>query len=253
METDLQKATIWKRMAAWLLDMMLIAVLAVGGAACVSVILDPAATSQELSAVYDTYEEKYKVDLSITMAEYEALSPAERGKFDAALDELNRDTKAGYLNAKFINSVLLVVTLGLLFGVMVMEFAVPLLLKNGQTLGRKCFGIGLVRVDSVKLSNVQLFIRALLGKYTLCSMIPAYLLILLVFGNLGLVGLLVLFGLLVTQLCLLIFSRNHVGIPDQMAGTVQVDLASQRVFENTQELIDYTKRIHAERAERQDY
>ena len=251
--TDLQKATLWKRMAAWLLDMMLLAVLVVGAAAGLTAIVDPADASERLSAVYDRYEAQYGVDLSITQAEYDKLSPAQQGTFDAALNAISSDTEARLLFDKFINQTLMIVTLSLLVGVMILEFAVPMLLKNGQSVGRKCFGICLIRPDGVKLGGVQLFVRSLLGKYALCSMIPAYLLILLFFGNLGLVGLLVLFGLLITQICLLIFSRNHVGIPDQMASTVQVDMASQKIFGSTEELIAYTNRVHAERARRQDY
>ena len=251
--TDLQKATIWKRMAAWLLDTILIAVLAVGAAAAISSFMDYDATANELDAIYDQYGTQYNVDLRITQAEYNAMNVAQKGNFDAAMNALNSDEKALYLFNKVINTTLLIVTFGLLAGIMILEFAVPLLLKNGQSLGRKCFGIALVRPDGVKLNNVQLFIRVLLGKYTVCSMLPAYLLILLFHGNLRLPGLLILFGLLITQLCLLIFTQNHVGIPDQMAGTVQVDLASQKVFESTEELIAYTRRIHADRAKRQDY
>lgn len=253
MGTDLQKATMWKRMAAWLLDMMLIAVLAVGAAAAISSFMDYDATANELDAVYDKYSTQYNVDLRITQAQYNAMNAAQRGNFDAAMNAMNSDNNARLLFNKLINITLLIVTFGLLAGIMILEFVIPLILKNGQTLGKKCFGIALVRADGVKVNNIQLFVRVLLGKYTICSMLPAYLLILLFHGNLGLPGLLLLFGLLITQLCLLAFSRNHVGIPDQMAGTVQVDLASQKVFESTQELIEYTRRIHADRAKRQDY
>lgn len=253
MATDLQKANIWKRMAAWLLDMILVAVLAVGAAAGVSALMDYDGTAAKLDAVYDDYNTRYDIDLRISQAEYSALTEEKQESFNAALEAMNKDENALLLYNKLINTTVMIVTLGLLTGIMVMEFVVPLILKNGQSVGRKCFGIGLMREDGVKLSTMQLFVRSLLGKYTVCAMIPGYLLIMLIFGKLGLVGLLVLFGLLVTQLCLLLFSKNHGGIPDQMAATVQVDLASQKIFESTEDLIEYNKRIHADRAKRQDY
>lgn len=253
METDLQRATLWKRMAAWLLDMILVAILAVGAAAGVSSLMDYEGTAAKLDAVYDDYGTRYGVDLRITQAEYASLTEEKRESFNSALEAMNEDEAALLLYNKLINTTVMIVTLGLLIGIMIMEFFIPLILKNGQSVGRKCFGIGLMREDGVKLSTMQLFVRSLLGKYTLCSMLPGYLLILLVFGKLGLVGLLILFGLLVTQLCLLAFSRNHGGIPDQMAATVQVDLASQKIFESSEDLIAYTQKIHADRARRQKY
>ena len=255
MVTDLQKATMWKRMAAWLLDMILLVVVSVGALSLFSVLLDYDATAAELAAVYDDYEARYGIDdiRNVTMAEYEAMEEAERANFDAAINAMNEDDNAVGLNYKLSSNTILITTFGLLVGVMIMEFVIPLILKNGQTVGKKCFGIGLIREDGVEISVKQLFIRSLLGKYTICSMLPAYLIILLYFGSLGLAGLIVLFGLLITHLCLMAFSRNHGGIPDQMAATVQVDLASQKVFKTTEDLLEYTKRIHAERAQRQDY
>lgn len=253
MDTDLQRATLWKRMAAWLLDMILIAILAVGAAATVSALLNYEGTAEKLDAVYDDYGTRYGVDLRISQAEYSALTEEKRESFNAAIETMNEDEAALLLYNKLINTTVMIVTLGLLVGIMIMEFLIPLILKNGQTVGKKCFGIGLMREDGIKLSTMQLFVRALLGKYTLCSMLPGYLLILLLFGKLGLVGLLILFGLFVTQMCLLLFSRNHVGIPDQMAATVQVDLASQKIFESTEDLVEYTRKIHADRARRQNY
>ena len=241
-------------MAAWLLDMILLAVLVVGAASVISALMDYDGMAQELQAVYTDYETRYGVEnLQINQAEYEALDEAERVKFETAINAMNEDADAIGLYSQIINTTILIATFGLLAGVLIMEFIIPLILKNGQTVGKKCFGIGLIREDGVQISVMQLFVRSLLGKYTVCSMLPAYLLILLFTGSLGLAGLIVLLGLLITHLCLMAFSQYHGGIPDRMAGTVQVDLASQKVFKSTEDLLEYTKRIHAERAQRQDY
>ena len=255
MVTDLQKATMWKRMAAWLLDMILLVVVSVGALSLFSVLMDYDATVAELDAVYAEYEVRYGVDNlgGITLAEYEALDEAERVKYETAFNAMSEDDYAVGLDYKLTSTMILIATFGLLVGVMIMEFVIPLILKNGQTLGKKCFGIGLIREDGVQISVMQLFVRSLLGKYTVCSMLPAYLIILIWDGAMGLAGLIVLLGLLITHFCLMAFSRNNGGIPDMMAATVQVDLASQKVFKTTEDLLEYTKRIHAERAQRQDY
>ena len=253
MGTDLQKANMWKRMAAWLLDMILIAVLTVGAAAGMSAILGYNSASAQLEQKYVEYGERYGVVFDITQAEYDAMDEAGRANYDAAYEALIADEAVLFIYNKVVNLSLLITTFGILIGVMLLEFVVPLLLKNGQTIGKKCFGIGLIRENGVQMTTAQLLIRSLLGKFTVCTMLPAYILMLIFFGSAGLLGTIVLFGLLITQFCLLAFSRNNTGIPDQMAGTVQVDLASQKIFKTTEDLLEYTKRIHAERAKRQDY
>ena len=55
------------------------------------------------------------------------------------------------------------------------------------------------------------------------------------------------------QLICLCATRSNAALHDLMAGTVVVDIASQRIFASTEELVEYTKRIHADRAARQDY
>ena len=66
-------------------------------------------------------------------------------------------------------------------------------------------------------------------------------------------GMLLLFALALAQLLCVAISRTNSAIHDLMAGTVVVDIASQTVFRDTEELIAYTKRIHAQRAARQQY
>ncbi len=84
-------------------------------------------------------------------------------------------------------------------------------------------------------------------------MIPVYISIMIFFGNMGIAGTVILLVIGLAQVILLIATRNDSQIHDLVAGTVVVDIASQTVFRDTEELIAYTKRIHAERAARQKY
>ena len=99
-----------------------------------------------------------------------------------------------------VNLSVLITTLSLLVSMMILEFVVPLLLKNGQTIGKKAFGIGLVRSDCVKVSTLQLFVRALFGKYTVGTMIPVYIALMVFWGILNFSGTVMLFGLALAQL-----------------------------------------------------
>ena len=125
--------------------------------------------------------------------------------------------------------------------------------KNGQTLCKKIFGLCLMRTDGVKVNNMQLFARTVLGKFAIETMIPAYILILLYMGAADMFSLLLLASILIAQLIILAVTRNNSLIHDLLAGTVVVDYASQKIFTSTEDLIAYQKRVAAERAARQTY
>ena len=82
---------------------------------------------------------------------------------------------------------------------------------------------------------------------------PVYILLMLFWGTLDLTGTLILAGLLVGQCVCVAVTRNNSAIHDLLAGTAVVDMASQTIFRSTGELIDYQKKLAAERAARQTY
>ena len=129
----------------------------------------------------------------------------------------------------------------------------PLILGNGQTVGKKVFSISVTRVDGVKLTTLQLFVRTLLGRFTIETMFPAYIIIMIIWGSLGMVGTVILVALLLLQLILMAATQNRSLIHDLLAGTVVVDHMSQKIFRTTDDLIAHKKRIAAERAARQEY
>ena len=132
---------------------------------------------------------------------------------------------------------------------LLLEFLVPLLFGNGQTLGKKVFGIAVMREDGVKLSPVLLFARTILGKYTLETMIPVFILIMIYLNLMGMSGTLAIVGLLIAQLILIIVTKAHTPIHDKLAHTVAVDMASQMIFDTPEDLLAYKKRIHAQQVE----
>ena len=253
MVVDLQKANFWKRVAAWLFDGILLCVLAVGCGTLLAEVLHYDTYAENLQAAYDKYETQYGVVFEMTAEEYAAMSEEAQKNYDAAYGALLTDQMAVTAYNKVMNQSLLIITLSILAAILVLEFAVPLWIGNGQTLGKKIFALGLIRTDSVRVNSMQLFARAVLGKFTVETMIPVYIMIMVFFGNMGIAGTMALMAIGVIQLILLIVTRNNSQIHDLVAGTVVVDIASQTIFRDTEELIAYTKRIHAERAARQQY
>lgn len=250
MEHALQKASLGKRIAAGILDGILICILATGFAFLLSVLLGYDGYYQTLTDGYSRYETQYGVSFDIPREE---LSDADREKWDAAYKALSQDEEVIQAYNVVLNLTLVIASVAILLSVLAWEFAVPLLLHNGQTVGKKVFSLGLVRVDGVQVTNLQLMVRALLGKFTVEIMIPVFVILMAFWGISGLIGPIVLLALLVAQAICLCVSKTNALLHDQMAGTAVVDISSQRIFRSTEDLIAYQKQVAAERAARQTY
>lgn len=250
---QLQLASSWKRISAWLFDFIMLAVFAILFAFALSGMLGYNTHSDAMEAAYDKYEAQYGVTFDISQEEYLSMTEAEKTNYDAACEALLNDEEAMYAYGMLVNLTLVITSLGILLSVAGLEFAVPLLFKNGQTIGRKIFGVALVRTDGVKMNVMQLTVRALLGKYTVGIMVPVLVFIMLMFNITGQLGTLLVFGIWTAQVLCLLCTRNKTGLADLMAGTVPVELNSQRIFETTEDLIAYQKKLHAEEVARQEY
>ena len=181
------------------------------------------------------------------------MSSEQQNNWNAAYDELLNDKDALYDYNMWINLTLSITAISILLSVIVVEFAVPLFFGNGQTLGKKIFGIALMHKDGIKVSNVQLFARTVLGKFAIELMIPIYILMMIYFNSIGIISVVILAILLVIQLVCLITSRTYSLLHDVIAGTVVVDMASQKIFDSREDLIDYTKKLHAQKANEKVY
>ena len=250
---DLQKAGFWKRIAAWLFDGILMSVLVVGFGFLLSVMLGYDGHSAALEAAYDSYGAQYGVVFDITAEEYAAMTDAERSNYDAAYEALIADEEVLYHYNMTLNLTLVIITGGFLLAYLLWEFFIPLWLGNGQTLGKKIFGLCLVRIDGVQINTLQLFTRTILGKFTIETMIPVYILLMLFWGTMGLGGTLFLMAMGIGQCICVAVTRSHSAFHDLLAGTAVVDMASQTIFRSTEDLIAYQKKVAADRAARQPY
>ena len=250
---DLQRAGTWKRMAAWLFDSIITGILAVGIGFLLSLLLGYDSYSETVDAAYAKYEAEYGMVFEISQSEYEAMTETEKQNYEAAYQALTADTEAMYAYNMMLNLSLLIISLGILTAILVWEFLLPLRFGNGQTLGKKIFGLCLISNDGVRVNSMQLFVRSLLGKFTIETMIPVYIVMMVFWGTMGLTGTVILLGIFVAQLCCVGISRNRTAIHDLLVGTIVVDYASQMIFPSTEQLIAYQKQVAAENAARQSY
>ena len=246
---DLQKASMWKRISAALCDLIALATVVVGVMLVLSIILGYDGHAERLEQISETYEAKYFVDFDIEEADYEKLSDAQKDAYKRAIDEFSKDAEANYVYNLLINLTFVMVTFSILVAFLLLELLVPLLFRNGQTLGKKVFGVAVMREDGVKLSPMLLFVRAILGKYTVETMIPTLIVIMIYWDMIGILGTILLLGILLLQIIMLCAGNTRQVLHDRLSHTVVVDYASQKIFDTPEDLIAYKQRVHAELVE----
>ena len=218
---DLQKASMLKRASAWLLDVILLSVLATGFALLLSAAFGYDNYNDNLQRYYTEYEQLYGIDFNIS---------------DDAYAKLNDDADVSRAFSNIIQLSLAIMSLSVLLAYMALEFAIPVLwLKNGQTIGKKIFGLAVMRTDSVRVKPIAMLIRTLLGKYTIETMAPLLIIFLILFGSLGTVGLIMLAALALLQIVLIAATHTNSAIHDILAQTVVVDMESQMIFDSARE------------------
>ena len=253
MISDVQRASVFKRISAGIFDFIITSTLIVAITLLLSAILGYDGYKTRLDGFYAKYEEQFEIKFDMTEEERAAMTDDDRKRYDEAYEALISDNDAMYTYNMIISLTLLITSIGILLGMLITEFILPLIFGNGQTLGKKIFGVGLMRTDGVKVSTVMMFVRAILGKYTLETMIPVLIVLMLIFNMIGIEGTVVLGGILLLQLILICATKNRTLVHDLLAYTVAVDVASQRIFESPEALLEYKKRIHAEQAEKSTY
>lgn len=112
--------------------------------------------------------------------------------------------------------------LGIFISFLLSEVLVPLLLKMGETIGKKIFSLSLIRLDEKRVGGGTLILRTLAGKY-LMETLPVVFLSLYAFFSYSGLCLLIAFLLVILNVSLAVFSKNHRALHDIISGTVVVE------------------------------
>ena len=269
---ELQKASLLKRASAYLLDIILVAVLAVGFGFLLSSILGYDGYYSEWMQAQERYQTTFEIVIDVAPEDFEALTEEQKSAYENELGITLPDTKEEYearyiaadkamgqdeelikVYSMLLNLSLITATFGVLFAFLVLEFGVPMLLKNGQTVGKKVFAIGVRQITGIRVSPLSLFIRAILGKYSIGTMIPLLCCILFFFGAGGGFPVILVFGIILLQFALIIVTREHKTIHDLIGSTVVVDMHTQMIFKDKEALLAHQKKVAAEKAENSRY
>ena len=234
---DLQKASMLKRASAWLLDVILLSVLATGFALLLSAAFGYDNYNDNLQRYYTEYEQLYGIDFNISDEEYLALGEEDRLRYADAYAKLNDDADVSRAFSIIIQLSLAIMSLSVLLAYMALEFAIPVLwFKNGQTIGKKIFGLAVMRTDSVRVKPIAMlmFHYLFIQKFRIIR-INALIIFLILFGSLGTVGLIMLAALALLQIVLIAATHTNSAIHDILAQTVVVDMESQMIFDSARE------------------
>ena len=252
---DLQKGSLLKRASAFILDGILLVILAVGFAFAASAIFHYNTYSDMYSDGIDRYAAQYGVDFDsiLNQADYDAMSDSQRANYDAAVDAMNNDPEIMRALNVIVRMIIAIVSISVFLAFMVIEFIIPLIMKNGQTVGKKIFGLAVMRVNGVRIRTVSLFIRTFLGKYVIETMIPVLIALMIIFNAIGIMGLIFVGLLLIGQVLLLCFTKTKSMIHDIISDCVVVDMASQLIFDDEQSMLQYKAQKSAEIAAKSPY
>ena len=247
MSLDLQKASLWKRASAFLLDAILLVVLATGLFFLIGTCTGYDDHLQVVTEAKNRIAAEYGVTDEMAYKATEDLTEEELAAINGANAAIAADEAAVYAFQMVTTLSTLTIALGLLGAFLLMEFAIPMFLGNGQTLGKKIFGLGVMHTEFIRLKPVALFVRTVLGKFAVGTMPFAMTGLFLLSGLGSPYFLLIAAAILLTQLILLIATRDHALLHDKMALTVVVDLASQMIFDTPEQMLEYKKKAHAQR------
>lgn len=254
MPFDLEKASVWKRIAAGLLDFILLVVLSTAFISLISLITGYDKHNQKYQSYIKEYEEEYNTTLNITDDEYNALSREDKIKYDSAYDAFisNNDVLKEYTLLN--NLIFLQLSLSFFLSYLILEFILPLFVfKNGITIGKKFFSLGVMKTNGVKINGVSLFIRTFIGKYAIETMVPLLLLYLIFFLNiLGYIGLIVILLLWVLEIIVMCVTKTNSLIHDLLSDCVVIDFPSQEIFSSYEEMIKRKEEYYAEKAENKE-
>lgn len=241
MAFSIQKANFWKRFSAWLVDTFLVILLAVAFCFPTLKVFHYESYGEQLIAIQDIYrpqfEEEYNTDLTISEETYNELSDADKKRYEdgmAAFEQaLFSNEEYVTLRAERATAIFATVTISLFLGVLLAHFFLPLCLQNGQTLGKKTFGTAVIRTNGVKITPMQLFVRSIVGLFTIETAALAFLLMVYPVGTIA-GGI-----LLILQIAVMIKTPTNSSIHDLLADTAVVDFSSQQIFATEQDRLNY--------------
>lgn len=209
----------FRRFGAFIVDLCLVIVVTVLIALPLRGISGYATTSDSMNAIFDRIASKHGVDINMTNQQYNALPDEEKLAVDAALLEISEDEEAAELYTKTVRLLMIVVFSSLLVSVVLLELVLPLVFKNGQTIGKKLMRLKVERRDETPLNFVTMLLRSITGKFFIDYALPVFFFLSFVYANAGRTPLTGLLMLELGQIVCIVATKERRAIHDVIAGT----------------------------------
>ncbi|MBQ8768368.1 MAG: RDD family protein [Oscillospiraceae bacterium] len=248
---DFHKAKPIKRLGAYVIDLILLLVITTAVALAMYSAMDYNAYEDKYEMSCEKYGQQFGVDLSASRADQAELSEAEQEKYLAAWEALNADEETMDALKQMLRIELLSLMVGFLVGYVILEIMIPLIFKNGQTVGKKILGLCVMHKYHVRVGFMQIIYRTILGKYFIETLIPVVMLVLSDYGVLGMTASLVLAAIAMTQGFIVMMSQANCGIHDKLFNTVVADFKKQHIFDTWNDRFDFEEAYEKEMAERE--
>lgn len=227
---DIQRAPVSKRLFAFLADVILGSLLVTGLFLVLSTAFKLDSYKDRYEQIKAGYEQQYDVTFDLTDEEYYALSEDAQRNYGNAVDAMNGDAAANSAIKAYMRLTLVMLAGGIFIAMLVLEFVVPLIAKDGRTPGKLLFGLGVMRSGRIRLSGPVLFVRGIVGKCVFELILPLAILFSVFAKATGVFGIVLLAVFVVAEVAVLIRSRGSSALHDVLADTVVVDWLSQRIF-----------------------
>ena len=117
---DIQKANVLKRISAFILDAIIICIVATGFAAVISKITGYDSHSNRLEAYYAAYEAEYGIKFNMTKEEASAMTEEQQEQYKKAYEALTADKEAMNEYVRVFNLTLTIISLSILLVFVVM-------------------------------------------------------------------------------------------------------------------------------------
>lgn len=248
---DFHKAKPIKRLAAYLIDLIMLVAITAGVWIAMYSAMDYNTYVQEFQGYIDEYAQKHGVDLSIPSNEIQNYPEEVQEKYNEALLDLNDNKEAMASYAQRFKIDILAAMVGFFVAYLILEVMIPLILKNGQTVGKKIMGLCVMHKYHVRVGAMQIIYRSILGKYFIETMIPVGMLLLKNYGVLGTTASLIMAVIAMTQGFIVLMSQANCGIHDKLFHTVVADFKKQYIFDSWNERFDFQEAYDKEMAERE--
>jgi len=248
---DFHKAKPIKRLGAYVIDLILLLVITAAVALAIYSAMDYNTYEDKYVTSCEKYGQQFGVDLSASRTEQATLPEEEFEKYNQAWEALNADEETMDAIKQMLRIELVSLMAGFLVGYVILEIMIPLIFKNGQTVGKKIFGLCVMHKYHVRVGFMQIIYRTILGKYFIETIIPVVMYKLNDYGVLGMTASLVLAAIAMTQGFIVMMSQANCGIHDKLFHTVVADFKKQHIFDNWNDRFDFEEAYEKEMAERE--